>query len=400
MNHACNQQNCGSPIRIDDFLMALMIAIKAIPRATIPMLVWLFVTAASTCAQTRELVYSGKNQITITSYSPSDYSPRDLTKSTLPVVFLQQQWNTSGAVRWDIASTLALLSQQVYADDVETLDFLLRGMGFTKWIAIRNETMAAHVVSGKGIAVVIFRGTNPNELPDWYKNLSIQFEENGIGRVHSGFMNAYRSVRADVLRFVEDVAPAKMWITGHSLGGAMAVACAVDYTIRRGPPLTLVTFGQPRFADTAGAIWIDQNLKGNYARFVHGSDIVPSVPFYVRSVFPYAHAGNLIAFDESRVTRAESVLATPMLSKTYCGRCGRESMSASFEVYQTSVEPPPLTEKEFLDSKQLKTTIVKNASGEVMTFDLPISSISDHSMTKYLNALRKQRDGSRNREPR
>lgn len=394
MNHACKHcHNYSFPL-IEKLLMAFFSSPRAKAKATLTVLLWVLVLGSAAYAQTRELVYSGQNEITITSFSPSDYDPRDLTKSTLPIVFLKQHWDTSGPVRWDIASTLALLSEKVYEDDKETLDYLLRGMGFTKWVAIRNKTMAAHVVSGTGVVVVIFRGTNATELPDWYTNLSVDFEQSEIGRTHTGFTSAYMSLKNEVHRFVNDERPTKMWITGHSLGGAMAVACAVDYTLQRGVPLTLVTFGQPRFADTAGAMWIDQKLVGRYARFVHGSDIVPSVPFYVPWAFPYAHAGNLIAIDDSKVTRADSVLATPMLSKTYCGKCGRESMSANIQVYQTSVEPPPLTAKEYQDSKQRRRTNVMNASGEVMTLELGISSISDHSMTKYLKVIRKHRDKS------
>ncbi|MBL8868679.1 MAG: lipase family protein [Planctomycetaceae bacterium] len=298
--------------------------------------------------QTTEVRQSGVNTITIKSFAP-----RDLTDPKLPISKLSQNWNTDKEIRWDLAAIFALLSEQAYNDDDEAMDFLLRGMGFTRWIAIRNQSMAAHVVSGKGIAVVVFRGTNPTELPDWYKNLSVAFIKTDHGRFHSGFTDAYHMVQAQVRRYVNEVKPQKLWITGHSLGGAMGVACGIDYTLTSKYQPTLITFGQPRYADSAGARWIDEQFQGRYARFVHGDDIVPSVPLYVPRLFPYAHAGNFIAIRDEGISLADSVTSTPKAAAAYCGKCGRVTMKAEVEVYQPAIEPPPLTEQEYRKSLQL-----------------------------------------------
>mgnify|MGYP003133907018 CR=1 FL=1 len=349
-------------------------------------------------SQERTFSKSNGNEIIATSYSP-----RHLTEGDLPVVKLKDAWDTDEEVRWDLTAYLAVLSEQVYNDDDETLDFLIRGMGFTKWVSIKNETMAAHVVSGDELAVVVFRGTNFTEVPDWYKNLTVTFETTEQGRFHKGFSEAYRSVQQEVRQFIWEERPATLWITGHSLGGAMAVACAVDVKLNSKLPATLVTFGQPRFADEQGARWIDEQYDGRYARFVHGVDIVPSVPFYVPWVFPYAHAGNLVAIFDDRITLAESAKSSPALATSSCGSCGRANMQTQLPVYQAPNEPPPLTQDEYEQSLQTFTLAVPSvpATGYAqgmepsLEFNLLPAIFGDHFMAGYRDLIRRYRDGQK-----
>lgn len=65
-----------------------------------------------------------------------------------------------------------------------------------------------------------------------------------------GFYNAYKGV-APLVRSVVDKLralhrDAKLIVTGHSLGGAMAVLCALDLKELHGKIDYLYTFGQPR----------------------------------------------------------------------------------------------------------------------------------------------------------
>jgi nuclear pore complex protein Nup85 len=58
--------------------------------------------------------------------------------------------------------------------------------------------------------------------------------------VHSGFLTAYDSVKVKVLRLVDQLTadasedrPWDVYVTGHSLGGALATLCAYDLAGRR-----------------------------------------------------------------------------------------------------------------------------------------------------------------------
>jgi predicted lipase len=82
----------------------------------------------------------------------------------------------------------------------------------------------------------------------------------------------------------------KVFVTGHSLGAAMAVLCAaglgagVRFGSQLNPPLELgekigdvYTFGQPRVGNKAFYDWY-ATAKHNSWRVTHYKDIIPHVP--------------------------------------------------------------------------------------------------------------------------
>jgi len=86
-------------------------------------------------------------------------------------------------------------------------------------------------------------------------------------KVHSGFKSDWLSVRDNVMNAthaVLDMYPsAELWVTGHSLGGALASLCGLDlqmqYNKTSPNPKTvnLFTLGQPRVGnkDFADFLW-------------------------------------------------------------------------------------------------------------------------------------------------
>lgn len=69
-----------------------------------------------------------------------------------------------------------------------------------------------------------------------------------------------------------------VFVTGHSLGGALATLCALDLHITLGiPDVRVVSFGSPRVGNYVFAKWFEEEI-GPHWRFTHNRDIVPSVP--------------------------------------------------------------------------------------------------------------------------
>lgn len=66
-------------------------------------------------------------------------------------------------------------------------------------------------------------------------------------------------------------------VTGHSLGGAMAILCAADLKNLFGNVDSTYTFGQPRVGNPAFASWF-QSTHPNTFRLVDYADIVPHLP--------------------------------------------------------------------------------------------------------------------------
>ena len=115
--------------------------------------------------------------------------------------------------------------------------------------------------------------------------------------VHSGFINAYRSVRADILALL-DVATAgnagewTIYICGHSLGGALSTLGAYEAATRRNwqggrPTIVNYSFGSPRVGNRAFAEAFNEAVP-NAWRVVNNNDAVPLVP----RLLGFAHVGH------------------------------------------------------------------------------------------------------------
>src|SRR5690606_37727833 len=73
--------------------------------------------------------------------------------------------------------------------------------------------------------------------------------------------------------------PARQPLTGHSLGGALAVlATAVLKIGLRMPVAGVYTYGQPRVGDAEFCRVYDQVLKDITFRYVNDADVVPHLP--------------------------------------------------------------------------------------------------------------------------
>lgn len=133
------------------------------------------------------------------------------------------------------------------------------------------------------LTVIAFRGTVPSLLRDWLRDLNIiPTWRKRIGWCHRGFMQGAELVFPALLA---GTAGRQVILTGHSLGGALAVATAALLTRAGRPPAALVTFGAPRVG-----LWRMRRLlrKVTVRQYCDGDDPVPCVPR------PYLHMRKLI----------------------------------------------------------------------------------------------------------
>jgi predicted lipase len=84
-------------------------------------------------------------------------------------------------------------------------------------------------------------------------------------------------------------------VTGHSLGGALAVFAAVDIkaNIKTAGKVTLYTYGQPRVGNEVFSDFIFSLLDKSYVRVTHYDDTVAHVPPRISG---FKHAGNELWF--------------------------------------------------------------------------------------------------------
>jgi triacylglycerol lipase len=305
---------------------------------------------------------------------------------------LHEDWDTTKTIRWDIAKKLAAVSYQVYEEQPQITDIFLAGLGFESLTELQHGTMYGYVASQGDVAVIAFRGTNMTSFSDWATNVTSGQQSFHGQQFHRGFVDAYLALKPRIVRLLNDLKPKHLWITGHSLGGALAVVASVDLKQQYHYEPQIVTFGQPRVTDSSGAIWLDSQFGDRYARFVNGSDIIPNLPPTIPLVFQYAHAGDLYAFGERSLTIDESQMSIPPMKTEYCGSCGRTILNASSTpIYQTQKEQAPLTQEEFarLLNQEVSLANSRNlgtADGQVYAAWFP-GYFSDHKMGRYLESI-------------
>lgn len=139
--------------------------------------------------------------------------------------------------------------------------------------------------------LIIFRGTDSGI--NWANNLIFCKKAIPYGntdtkiRVHSGFLKSYISVR-DQIRTHIPKDTCKIRITGHSLGAALAVLCAVDLQYNfKNADIEVFLFGCPRVGNTAFARSYNKRVFKTL-RVTNGNDIVAKLP---PKIFGYRHVG-------------------------------------------------------------------------------------------------------------
>ena len=158
-----------------------------------------------------------------------------------------------------------------------------------------TDTQTFVAVDSESI-IITFRGTT--SLRDWITNFDTELYMTDYGmNFHTGFYRGVtRSILRKVVEIIFDHPGKKIYLTGHSLGGAEALVCFVEllytYGIR---PHSLVTFGAPRAVDTRSAGVLNVLYKNDYKRYVNNNDIVPHLPPEFTDM---SHWGTLQYFDE------------------------------------------------------------------------------------------------------
>ncbi|MGD0040492.1 MAG: lipase family protein, partial [Isosphaeraceae bacterium] len=157
--------------------------------------------------------------------------------------------------------------------------------------------------------VVAFRGSQaPNTLDglkDWlFTNannylilpegqIGTDFAAAGVGaRFHRGFMEALHEIWEPLLATVAEAMESNdrpLWVTGHSLGGALALLAAWRLQRNFITVHEVVTFGAPMIGDEATARAFEQEFAGKIFRYVNFEDPVPLLPSISLVANTYAH---------------------------------------------------------------------------------------------------------------
>ena len=165
-------------------------------------------------------------------------------------------------------------------------------------------------------AIVAFRGTQ--DATDWIHDVdAIPVDYIAVpktGLVHAGFQLVYEHVRQSVAALLQKCQGVKnILITGHSLGGAVAMLSAFDIAVNITPGITpsLCTLAGPRAADPGFRDKFNAKFP-DFTRVVNFMDVVPQVPLpplYEHAGVELAVNGGFKAFDLVFAHRLTTYLA-------------------------------------------------------------------------------------------
>ena len=169
----------------------------------------------------------------------------------------------------------------------------------------------AYVATRDKNIVIVFRsttsddgwGTTLNVLTDlkaYAKQIefideeSPQFERFQKIRVHAGFHNEYLRYRGQIIKHVDENPDKEIYITGHSLGGALATLASFDIASNRQRSVNLYTYGSPRVGLSDFRVAHEEIVPNSY-RIVINGDPIARVP---GSILDYEHSGLLFQISE------------------------------------------------------------------------------------------------------
>ena len=154
---------------------------------------------------------------------------------------------------------------------------------------------------------VAFRGTNDQRKfltdAEFFRH-ALYRAGHKVAEVHAGFLLAHEGIIPKLMQFLWSQGADKLptFVTGHSLGGALAVLAALELSWQKFPVEQVYTFGQPRVGNCAFANLYDTEpvytqgrgwttLGEITFRVVYEEDIVARVPHLPGLLDPYRHAG-------------------------------------------------------------------------------------------------------------
>lgn len=250
----------------------------------------------------------------------------------------------------------------------------------------------AHLFKLPNATVIAFRGSQ--EFLDWLVDLdalAVTFTPSGVA--HQGFMNAIRAVFPQIHEAIAQARGERraLWLTGHSLGGALAQLCAALFTIPQSPNISpsgvagVYTFGQPRVGDRLMAGLCNEAFGKVFFRLVNGADIVTRLPprqppiDTLWSIPSYQHAGREVRIGQQ--ASADPRIASLLDQNEFpVGKVFSEILSNPLTLGSRAKDLREL----FLakTAKARRLDLLKNFG-----FDFGPEPILDHLITSYRAAL-------------
>lgn len=192
---------------------------------------------------------------------------------------------TSTNPPYDTIYDLLEKCSEIYDENAKT------DIKYTKFFSDKTTDFQAGIIVSGDAVYCIFRGSD--SAIDWYYDLkTIKIElKDGI-KIHRGFYeqlhnhSCYDSLLKNMINYSIGVDVNKIYITGHSLGGALSTLFAYELCKEINKNITLVSFASPKIGNKAWQKSFNGETKITHCRVVNEQDPIPANPIY-----DYHHCG-------------------------------------------------------------------------------------------------------------
>jgi triacylglycerol lipase len=180
---------------------------------------------------------------------------------------------------------------------------------------INEDVPIGFVATAHDTIYVVFRGTNT--ISEWIRNVTFPQTlydfVNDSGRTHLGMTNVYQTIHEAVVATVNDLIGSgtysTLYVTGHSLGGALAALAAPELRDRTTLEPIMYNFAAPRVGDLLFRQSYSALVRNSW-RTVNTHDLVPTLPpttLISFDVFPPQEVSYQHVFSENEITFGNSI---------------------------------------------------------------------------------------------
>ncbi|MDS3862404.1 lipase family protein [Thermosynechococcaceae cyanobacterium BACA0444] len=164
---------------------------------------------------------------------------------------------------------------------------------FIEVYSFDEHSSQAILVDHQKYFCMAFRGTD--QLIDWIDNINAFPVKQLFGEFHRGFWNSVEAIWDQIYNQYKRLNNLKvrkpLFLTGHSLGGAMAVIAGSKLIHVDEPFTNIYTFGQPRVMTRNTARIFNIESKTRCFRFNNNNDLVTRAP---SRLMGYSHVGTYL----------------------------------------------------------------------------------------------------------
>lgn len=165
---------------------------------------------------------------------------------------------------------------------------------FDSVVTFRSTRVFGIVAAESENVVVAFRGTHEDR--EWIEALAYGQAPWAAGRAHKGCIRLVQNNWTSLLAalYDENADARRLWLTGHSIGGTLALVAAAKLEHEGFDVFNVTTFGSPAVLDKRAA----ESFRCKVYRVVNNEDVVAELP-WPTLLDKYAHAGERILLTAS-----------------------------------------------------------------------------------------------------